>query len=73
MALKSQALAQKDMRTFGATSNWKKRDTSRRERLKNVAASIKFGMPLNAPAPERPDTTHVKFFGKNYGTQTELF
>jgi hypothetical protein len=30
-------------------------------------------MPLNAPAPERPDTTHVKFFGKNYGTQTELF
>jgi hypothetical protein len=30
-------------------------------------------MPLNAPAPERPDTMHVKFFGKNYGTQTELF
>jgi hypothetical protein len=60
------------MKIIGATSNWKKKALCRRERLRNAAASIKFGMPLNAPALERPVTTHVKYFGKN-GTQTELF
>jgi hypothetical protein len=66
-----QALALKDMRTTGVTSKKKKKGQSRRARLLNVANSIKFGMPLSAPPLERPDTTHVKFFGN--GNQTELF
>jgi hypothetical protein len=45
---------------------------SLKERQRSAAASIRFGMPLNAPAPVRPDFTPAKFFGKN-GTQTELF
>ena len=71
MASKLQALALKDMTIIMDTSKKKKKGQSRRERLLNVANCIKFGMPPSARPLERPDTTHVKFFGN--GNQTELF
>jgi len=71
MASKSQASDNKATKIFGATLRWKKKGKSQRERQQNAAASIRFGMPLNAPAPERPAFTPAKFFGN--GSQTELF